>query len=380
MRKRKLIGIGAVLVAASLVLSACSGGASGDGGDQSGAETVSSGPWTYDVTVAAEWDSERVEKEWTSVDDGAGTGMRICVLFPHLKDPTWVAQAEALYDEAVRTGMAYDLFEAGGYENLATQLSQMEDCINAGTYDVIGLNAISGDGVCSTVEKALDAGIAVIDSINGTLCDERVTSDPLFHQVAAQYYSIANTLGNFIVEQPGKKKILLLAGPEGVTWSDDSVKGFNDAFAADPENNVIVASPRGDTDATKQLAFAADALTADPDITDIVSIAVATSAAMVAVRDAGREGDINQYSWSPPEDAYLAIPDGTIAAVASDVVPIQQRMVVNEAIRLLASEGGLDYKRIAANGLIITAANFDEIPRTDVTSSPGASPVFNFAP
>lgn len=378
MRKRRLIGIAAALAAISIVVTACAGGGATPAGDDEGSK---SGPWEYGVTVSAQWDGEGVPEEWTSVDNGAGEGISMCVLFPHLKDPTWVAQAEALYDEAVRTGISYDLFEAGGYENLSTQLDQMEDCINAGTYDVIGLNAVSGDGVCSTVESALNAGIAVIDSINGTSCDETVTSSPLFHQVAAKYYQVAKSLGDYIVEQPGEKKILVLAGPEGVTWSDDSLKGLEDAFAADPDNNVIVAAPRGDTDATKQLAFASDALTADPDITDVVSVAVASSAAMVAVRDAGRDGEINQYSWSPPEDAYLAVEDGTVSAVASDVVPIQQRMVVNEAIRLIESEGkGLDYKMIAANGLIITKDNFADVPRTDVTSSPGASPVFNYAP
>ncbi|MGI8393176.1 substrate-binding domain-containing protein [Leucobacter sp. W1038] len=377
MNAKKYTGLVGIVAALSLLLTAC-GGATGGAESQPDSETVSSGPWSFDVTTSATWDAEAVAGEWTSVDDGEGAGVNMCVLYPHLKDPTWVAQAEALYDEAVRTGISYDLFEAGGYENLALQLSQMEDCISAGTYDVIALHAVSGDGVCSTVEKALDAGIAVIDAINGTLCDEVVTSNPMFHQVAAKYYHLAKALGEYIVAQPGEKKILLLAGPEGVTWSDDSVRGFNDAFAADPENNVIVASPRGDTDATKQLAYASDALTANPEITDIISIAVASSAAMVAVRDAGKEGEINQYSWSPPEDAYLAIPDGIIAAVASDVVPIQERIVVNDAIRLV--NGEIDYKAIAAAGLIITADNFADIPRTDVTSSPGAKPVFNYAP
>lgn len=371
--RKKQIGTAAAMAAASLIISACSSGS----GSPAVEEPVRTGPWEYGATVTAKWGGEGTPKQWESVDDGAGKGTNMCVLFPHLKDPTWVAQAESLYDEAKRTGISYDLFEAGGYGNLSTQLSQMDDCINSGKYDVIGLNAISGDGVCSTVEKALEAGIAVIDSINGTSCDATVTGNPKFHQVAAKYYQVAKALGDHIVKQPGEKKILVLAGPEGVTWSDDSMKGLKDAFAAAPEN-VIVAAPRGDTDATKQLAFASDALTANPGITDIVSVAVASSAAMVAVRDAGREGEIKQYSWSPPEDAYLAIPDGTVAAVSSDVVPIQQRMVVNEAIRLV--KGVLDYKAVAAEGLIITAENFDKIPRTDVTSSPGASPVFHYAP
>ncbi|MFA5607387.1 MAG: substrate-binding domain-containing protein [Leucobacter sp.] len=380
MHTKKYVGLVGIAAAMSLVLAGCagSGGGSADAGEDGGTAS-STGPWSYEVTTQAEWDGETTEGEWTSVDDGAGEGISMCALFPHLKDQTWVAQAEALYDEAVRTGISYDLYEAGGYENLSTQLSQMEDCISAGTYDVITLHAVSGDGVCSTIETALEAGIAVVDAINGTLCDEAVTESPLFHQVAAKYYQVAKTLGDYIVEQPGEKKILLLAGPEGVTWSDDSVVAFEDAFAADPENNEIVAAPRGDSDVALQLSLATDALTANPDITDIVSIAAGSSAALVAVRDAGREGDINLYSWSPAEDAYLGVGDGLVQAVASDVVPIQQRMVVNEGIRLV--NGELDYKAIAANGLIITGDNFDEIPRGDVTTSgPGVKPVFNYAP
>ena len=84
---------------------------------------------------------EDVKKPWN-----------ICVLFPHLKDSYWVAANYGIAEEIRRTGTAMTLYEAGGYTNLSTQLSQMDNCI-AQKFDGIILGAISADGVGPLVKK-----------------------------------------------------------------------------------------------------------------------------------------------------------------------------------------------------------------------------------
>jgi protein TorT len=59
---------------------------------------------------------EKAEKKWN-----------ICVLFPHLKDSSWVAVAYGVVEEAKRLGVQMTLLQAGGYENLPKQISQWDD-------------------------------------------------------------------------------------------------------------------------------------------------------------------------------------------------------------------------------------------------------------
>lgn len=366
------------LATAGLVLGGCAGG----GGAGNAGPAVPEGPWTFDGLRSAEWGGQPEPFTFESVADGEGEGMRLCVLLPHVKDQSWVAIAEGVYVEAQRTAVSYDIYEAGGYENLPTQLAQMEDCITSGDYDAIILNAISGDGSCSMIGRAMDAGIAVVDSINGTECGEEITGSPLFTQVAIKYYDLAKQLAERVVEEnPGEeKKIIALVGPEGVPWSDNALRAFEEVFAANPGNEII-AAPRGDMDANLQLSLATDALAAYPEATDIMSVAVAASAAMVAIRDAGAEDRVNLHMWSSTEDTYLAIPEGGVKTLASDVLQIQARMGVNQAIRLVQADGaGLEEKSISPLGVMIDADNFDEVKRTDVTASAGFRPVFNYKP
>ncbi|WOV92213.1 MAG: substrate-binding domain-containing protein [Candidatus Zeuxoniibacter abyssi] len=56
--------------------------------------------------------------------------------------------------------------EAGGYTELNTQISQIEDCV-AGGADAVVIGAISNDGLNNLVGEIRDKGIPVIDVING---------------------------------------------------------------------------------------------------------------------------------------------------------------------------------------------------------------------
>src|SRR5437667_1942897 len=87
---------------------------------------------------------------------------RIGVAIPHLANPHYVGQAYGYIDEAQSLGAQVTLLEAGGYEHLDKQVSQVEDLI-ASKVDAIILAAISGPGTVSAVEQAVAAGIPVIN-------------------------------------------------------------------------------------------------------------------------------------------------------------------------------------------------------------------------
>ena len=56
----------------------------------------------------------------------------ICVSFPHMKDAYWLAVDYGVAKEAEDLGVKMQLVEAGGYTELNTQISQIEDCVAAG--------------------------------------------------------------------------------------------------------------------------------------------------------------------------------------------------------------------------------------------------------
>src|SRR3546814_1317288 len=58
--------------------------------------------------------------------------VNICVSVPHMKDAYWVAVDYGVTEEAKRQGVRMTVLEAGGYTNLAKQISQIEDCVASG--------------------------------------------------------------------------------------------------------------------------------------------------------------------------------------------------------------------------------------------------------
>ena len=86
--------------------------------------------------------------------------------FPHMKDAYWLGVNYGVVSESQRAGVRMQLVEAGGYTELNTQISQIEDCV-AGGADAVVIGAISNDGLNNLVGEIRDKGIPVIDVING---------------------------------------------------------------------------------------------------------------------------------------------------------------------------------------------------------------------
>ncbi|MBN8803173.1 MAG: TMAO reductase system periplasmic protein TorT, partial [Stenotrophomonas acidaminiphila] len=229
---------------------------------------------------------KKTDAEWTLLKKEEVTKpWNICVLFPHLKDSYWVAADYGIADEIHRTGTAMTLYEAGGYGNLSTQLSQMDNCI-AQKFDGIILGAISADGVGPLVKKAKDAGIPVIDFVNG------VNGPDVAGHALVSFYDLAYETGKYIVKQSGGKPTVVgfFPGPQGAGWSDDAVRGFNDAIKGSKVQ--IAVTRRGDTGLNVQLDMINNALQTYANLNWLVGVDIAGQAAAVAVRNANLSGKV----------------------------------------------------------------------------------------
>src|SRR5580704_9834503 len=182
------------------------------------------GNWTYDVKGGP--DGNTTNLKWSNIEKSKITKpWRLCALFPQMKNVYWVAGSFGLMTEARRDNVSLQLFEAGGYGNLSTQLNQMDNCIASG-YDAIIIAAISADGVAPLVRKAVAKGIPVIDYANGI--NEPATSA----HATVSFIDLGKLAGQYVLDhtEPKSTVVGFFQGPQGANFSDDAVKGFEEAI------------------------------------------------------------------------------------------------------------------------------------------------------
>lgn len=316
-------------------------------------------------------DGKKQDADWKLIKKSEITKpWNICVLFPHLKDSYWVAADYGVADEIERTGTAMTLYEAGGYTNLSTQLSQMDNCI-AQKFDGIVLGAISADGVGSLVEKATKAGIPVIDFVNG------VNSPSVSGHALVSFYDLAYTTGKYIVDQSKGEPLTVgfFPGPQGAGWSDDAVKGFNDAIKGSKVKLAV--TRRGDTGLNVQLDLITNALQTYPDINWVVGVDIAAQAGAVAVRNAGLTDKVNVAAFDiiPPVYDDIAA-GGATKASPTDFTVLQGRLAVDMVLRLLEGQK-LQAKRAGPKPEMVTSETYKKFNKTDMFAPAGYNVKFS---
>ena len=373
---RKKFGTVATALLVALALSGC--GAAGaqpepaPGGDDPG--TTASDSWTIEAEFTADDGTITTSDYEPIAADKVTKPWRVCGLFPHVKDVLWVSANYGNVEEAKRLGIEYNLFEAGGYNNLSTQVSQTDDCIVQG-FDALILGAISAEGNCATIEKALDAGMVVVDFINGTACSSELTENPLYTRVSVSYAETANLLGKFLVEQASgeERKVASFPGPDGAAFANDAVDGFDEAIAGSSVS--VEVERRGDTGLDVQLALIEDVLRAYPDATDIFGVDIAAEAGVVALRNAGRTGEVGVYGYTIIPNLYQAIKDGDASAAVTDWTPFQGRMAVSQAVKVLEQmeTGG---RSVGPLPVVVSADNVGEIDYERMFGPENFDPVY----
>jgi protein TorT len=327
---RGRLSVAAALLSVTLVAAACGGGDGGGGeGNEGGGETLES--WTYTVSFLSPEGNPIEERTWESFPaDQISKEWNICAAIVHLKDPYWLALDYGLAQEAERTGTKFTLLAAGGYTELDTQLSQMDDCVAQGADGII-LGATSPEGVVAKAEEIVAKGVPVVG-----------IGVPVFSpQVPVAFASFVEQgryVGNFLLELTGGDpvKVAFLPGPAGAGWPDDSLNGFTEV--TEGKGVEIVDVKYGDTGKEVQLSLVEDVLQAYPDIDYIVGNAVAATVAPQAIEEAGMSEQVKVLSTYITTDTYLEVKDGEIAGTVSDSTALTGRLGYDMLIRILEGE------------------------------------------
>ena len=293
----------------------------------------------------------------------------VCVSFPHMKDAYWLGVDYGVSEEASRLGVNMQLVEAGGYTELNTQISQIEDCISAGA-DAVVIGAISFDGLNNLVKEIRGNGIPVVDVING------MSSDELSAKSLVSFGEMGGKAGSFLAEKHPSGtpavKVAWFPGPAGAGW----VEAGNTGFVSAVENSAVqlVETKYGDTGKEAQAKLVEDTLEAHPDLTYIVGTAVTAEAAIPILRsrDLTDQISILAYYFTPGVDR--GIRRGQILAAPTDSPVIQGRIAIDQAVRVL--EGQPYEKHVGPALFMVSQDNINGFDTSSTLAPDGFKPVF----
>lgn len=294
---------------------------------------------------------------------------KICVSFPHMKDAYWLGVDYGVIEEAKRLGVKLQLVEAGGYTNLARQISQIEDCVARGA-QAVAIGAISGDGLNNLIKTIAAKKVPVIDLVNG------INSPDLTAKSLVSFYTMGQTTGEYLARKhpagSAKVKVGWFPGPAGAGWVEAAHKGFMDAIKG---SAVEAVEPKyGDTGKEAQSKLVEDALQAHPDLAYVAGTAVTAEAAVGLIRSRNAQDKVKLLSFYMTPGVHEGIQKGRILAAPADSMVIQGRIAVDQAVRAL--EGKELTRHVGPKIFAVDGSNINSVKLEDILPPAHFKPVF----
>lgn len=290
----------------------------------------------------------------------------ICVSFPHMKDAYWLGVDYGVVEEARREGVKLQVVDAGGYTNLAKQVSQIEDCVANGANAVI-IGAISGDGLGNVLKTVAAKKVPIIDLVNG------INSPDVSAKSLVSFYTMGHSAGEYLAKKhPAGSpavKVGWFPGPAGAGWVEAANKGFYDAVKG---SAVTVLDPNyGDTGKEVQSKLVEDIVQGNPDLAYVAGTAVTAEAATSILRARELDKKIKVISFYMTPGVYEGIQKGRIVASPADSMVIQGRIAVDQAVRLL--EGKDVTKHVGPKIFMVDSSNIKTLKLDDILPPPVSS-------
>jgi ABC-type sugar transport system substrate-binding protein len=275
-------------------------------------------------------------KAWLTREPTPKKKYVIAVALPNMPDPSWQAIWYGAQAQGQKLGVTMRIADAGGYNKLDVQVSQLENFIQL-KVDGIVIGAVQGDGVAPILRRAADSGIKIVDAFlyeSSGRTASRVINDQREIGAAEAAY-LGRTLG-------GKGNVVMLFGPAGNATLTERGLGFKAALGKDYPQMKILAERFSDINRPEGLKQMEDLLQAFP-------------------------GQINGV-YSPSAfladgaaDAILAKRAGKILiATAGTNVGVIERLRKSE-IHMVADQQNVMQGRMAVN-VIVAALNGDPVP------------------
>lgn len=299
----------------------------------------------------------------------ASKNWNICVSVPHMKDPFFLAMNYGMTEEAKLLGVDVQTLDAGGYDRLADQISQVENCV-AGGADAVVLVAISQDGMGNLMAELKEKNIPVIagiNPVNGETAARVLTSPYDEGKRAGEYLAAKHPAGSDAVQ------VGWLPGPAGAGF----VVAFDEGFKAGIGGSAvtIAQTKNGDVGKEVQAALVEDMLQTQPDLNYVVGTAVMVEGALPLLKSQDLQDKVKLVSVYTTPGVYAALKAGQIEAAGAAPVVLTSRVILDQAVRVL--EGKLEYTDVGTLGEVYTPETAARLDPLTVLAPAGFAPIFS---
>lgn len=292
-------------------------------------------------------DTQQSEQEEVSTKK-----LKIGVTLPTLKAVHFVNMQYGFEDEAKNQGVEISVLNAGGYENVETQINQIQDFIAAG-YDGIIVAAADADAVVAAEEEAIANGIPVINVNNMSNCED------IYAQIRSDDTEMGAKCADIMAELLGGKGNVILINANAGNALTARGYAFRERIESEyPDINIIFEDFIA-ADAAQAATAIEDYLQTYPDVQGLFSWSDTCAIPCASAIDAsGRDIKIVTIDCSNP-DTRAMITDGKIdAAVAQQPVTLG-RVGLQTMLKIINGE---DYEeKIFAPIQAVTAADIDTL-------------------
>lgn len=293
----------------------------------------------------------------------------VCVSFPHMKDPFFLAANYGMVEEAKRLGVRMQTLDAGGYAGLNTQISQIENCV-AGGADAVVMVAIARDGMNNLLAQLKEKNIPVVDAVNGVSSRDtgaRVLTSPRDEGLrAGQYLAKKHPKGSKPV------KVAWLPGPAGAGFVEAFNAGFQEGIR---DSAVVVAETKyGDVGKEVQARLVEDILQTHKDLDYIVGTAVMAEAAVPILKARKVQDKVRMISIYMTPGVYHHLKAKNIEAAGAAPIALTGRIMLDTAVRLL--EKKVEFADVNTLGKVYTSTDIGTLDIHDVLAPATYRPVF----
>ena len=154
--------------------------------------------------------------------------VRLCAVYPHLKDSYWLSINFGMTERAKQRGISLKVLEAGGYQNSQEQWTQIEQCLQWQA-DAILVGAVYYKQLSIKLAE-LNKTVPLFGLVN------EVTTTNLTGRTGVSWYQMGAKLGQFLSNKHPKTtsetklKLAWFPGPKAGGGSEQATLGLKDAL------------------------------------------------------------------------------------------------------------------------------------------------------
>ncbi|MBX5465305.1 MAG: TMAO reductase system protein TorT [Clostridia bacterium] len=298
---------------------------------------------------------------------GSPKTITLGLAMPAISTAFWVSMDYGVMDEAKKLGVQVIAVDAGGFDQSARQIQQIQTLVQR-KVDVLLVGATDSKAVAPAVDQAVAQGIPVIG------LSSLPATDKLAVKVGADHYGMgafdAECLGTAL---GGQGQVAIMAGPPGVNWAQDRDQGFKETLAQKFPNIKIVAEQFGPSERNQGVTLMQDWLQAFPNLKGVFAVTDDLGAgAADALSAAGKTGQVKIATANLSQVGEQYLKDGKIACEAAQAVVQQGREAVRAAVALVRHQ---PYQKVIKTQAIgVTAENLATLDTSVISAPAGFRP------